>query len=177
MVRMTLASKKIALISDNQTDHHVWTQAFENHPDRLTLDCFETAPDYLDDYKCVIDVSDAPVRVGSVMDDVEAVMLRMDKDAVACYKNYTLTWADRALSVDGKMIELTDREREIIYLFIKSGDAGCMRDTLLDQVWGYRTDLETHTLETHIYRLRQKVENDPTSPKRLITIDGGYALV
>jgi DNA-binding response OmpR family regulator len=51
------------------------------------------------------------------------------------------------------------------------------RETLLQEVWGYNSGVTTHTLETHVYRLRQKVEKDAASPAILVTDAGGYKLV
>ena len=48
---------------------------------------------------------------------------------------------------------------------------------LLDQVWGHNAAVDTHTLETHIYRLRQKIEPDPATARLLVTVAGGYQLV
>ena len=57
-----------------------------------------------------------------------------------------------------------------------AGEEGCTREVLLHKIWGYKSDLDTHTLETHIYRLRQKIEAEPDFPNHLLTIENGYKL-
>lgn len=70
---------------------------------------------------------------------------------------------------------LTGKEAEILlYLFDHGGQVG--REDLLETVWGYGSGISTHTLETHIYRLRQKIEADPANPKFLLTEENGYSL-
>ena len=77
----------------------------------------------------------------------------------------------------GAQIRLTDKEKQILeYLYEADGEI-IARQVLLDKVWDYAQGVETHTLETHIYRLRQKIEKDPSAPKILVTEDTGYRLI
>jgi DNA-binding response OmpR family regulator len=75
-----------------------------------------------------------------------------------------------------KNINLTEKEQSILlYLYAKKGER-TPRSALLGHVWRYADNVETHTLETHIYRLRQKIEKDPATPEFLMTDDDGYYL-
>ena len=74
-------------------------------------------------------------------------------------------------------IRLTEKETAILKFLYRSGDKPVSRDVLLDEVWGYNSGVTTHTLETHIYRLRQKIEEDPSNAQILVTEQGGYRLV
>ncbi|MBL8535818.1 MAG: response regulator transcription factor [Hyphomonadaceae bacterium] len=73
-------------------------------------------------------------------------------------------------------VRLTDKEAAILRYLYRSGEKPVGREELLREVWGYNANVTTHTLETHIYRLRQKIEPDVQSPKLLITETGGYRL-
>ncbi len=75
-----------------------------------------------------------------------------------------------------KKIRLTDKETSILRYLYRSGEKPVGREELLREVWGYNSNVTTHTLETHIYRLRQKIEPEAQSPKLLITETGGYRL-
>jgi len=75
-----------------------------------------------------------------------------------------------------KKIRLTDKEANILKYLYRSGEKPVGREELLREVWGYNSGVTTHTLETHIYRLRQKIEPEAQSPKLLITETGGYRL-
>jgi DNA-binding response OmpR family regulator len=76
-----------------------------------------------------------------------------------------------------KKIRLTEKETNILKFLYRSGATVVPRDTLLHEVWGYNAGVTTHTLETHIYRLRQKIEPDPANARILVTEPGGYRLV
>ena len=73
-------------------------------------------------------------------------------------------------------VQLTEKERDLLLALHRRGGAIVTRRELLDEVWGYGDGIETHTLETHIYRLRQKIEDDPANPVHLMTEEPGYRL-
>ncbi|MGB3274031.1 MAG: response regulator transcription factor [Xanthobacteraceae bacterium] len=77
----------------------------------------------------------------------------------------------------GKKIRLTEKETAILRFLYRAGQQAVSRETLLQEVWGYNSGVTTHTLETHIYRLRQKIERDAANPEILMTESGGYKLV
>jgi DNA-binding response OmpR family regulator len=76
----------------------------------------------------------------------------------------------------GRKLRLTDKEASILKYLYRAGAKSVSRDELLAEVWGYNASVTTHTLETHVYRLRQKIEPDPGSARLLITEAGGYRL-
>jgi DNA-binding response OmpR family regulator len=76
----------------------------------------------------------------------------------------------------GRKIRLTEKETAILRFLLRAGATAVGRDVLLDQVWGYNAAVTTHTLETHVYRLRQKIEPDPANATLLVTEAGGYRL-
>ncbi len=81
------------------------------------------------------------------------------------------------LSPKGSKVRLTEKETAILRYLYRAGQKPVSRETLLQEVWGYNSGVTTHTLETHIYRLRQKVEKDAATPAILVTEAGGYKLV
>jgi DNA-binding response OmpR family regulator len=81
------------------------------------------------------------------------------------------------LNPKGNKVRLTEKETAILRYLYRAGQRPVSRETLLQEVWGYNSGVTTHTLETHIYRLRQKVEQDAATPAILITEAGGYKLM
>ena len=75
-----------------------------------------------------------------------------------------------------KKIRLTEKETAILKYLYRAGEKAIPRETLLTEVWGYNPEVTTHTLETHVYRLRQKIEKDPAASRLLRTESGGYRL-
>jgi DNA-binding response OmpR family regulator len=85
--------------------------------------------------------------------------------------------AKMLLDERGSKIRLTEKETSILKFLYRAGEKVVSRDVLLHEVWGYNAGVTTHTLETHIYRLRQKIEKDPSNAEILVTETGGYKLV
>ncbi len=100
------------------------------------------------------------------------------EDAVFQLGPYTFKPAQKML-VDEKdrKVRLTEKETNILKYLYRAQQSVVARDVLLHEVWGYNAGATTHTLETHIYRLRQKIEPDPSNARLLVTENGGYRLV
>lgn len=101
------------------------------------------------------------------------------EDAVFSIGHYTFKPASKILLDEkaNKKVRLTEKETSILKYLYRAGEKVVTRDVLLHEVWGYNAGVTTHTLETHIYRLRQKIEKDPSNAELLVTEMGGYKLV
>ena len=100
------------------------------------------------------------------------------EDAIFTLGPYTFKPSAKMLiTEDEKKIRLTEKETNILKFLYRSIEGVVPRDVLLHEVWGYNAGVTTHTLETHIYRLRQKIEPDPSKARLLVTEAGGYRLI
>jgi len=122
-----------------------------------------------------------PFRLGQLLGRLEVLLRRSPpppSEPPLVLGPYLFHPADRLLvrAADGGKLRLTEKEAALLRLLHAAGGAGVARETLLEQVWGYRDGITTHTLETHIYRLRRKIESDPAEARLLLTEPGGYRL-
>jgi DNA-binding response OmpR family regulator len=99
------------------------------------------------------------------------------EDAVFTVGPYTFKPSQKLLlDQRGGKVHLTEKEANIIRFLYRADRKPVPRDVLLQEVWGYNSNVTTHTLETHVYRLRQKIERDPQRAEILVTDSGGYRL-
>lgn len=100
------------------------------------------------------------------------------EDATFTVGPYTFKPSQKLLIDEkGGKIRLTEKEAAIIRYLYRADQKVVTRDVLLEEVWGYNSGVTTHTLETHVYRLRQKIERDPSNAEILVTESGGYKIV
>ncbi|MCG8594074.1 MAG: response regulator transcription factor [Kiloniellales bacterium] len=121
-----------------------------------------------------------PFKLGVLLARLRAQLRQHEQseDAVFTIGPYTFRPSAKLL-VHGetkKKIRLTEKETAILKYLYRTGNKVVGRDTLLGEVWGYNASVTTHTLETHVYRLRQKIELDPSNAAILVTEPGGYRL-
>ena len=90
-------------------------------------------------------------------------------------KNYILDLNVRNITINGNSLKLTEREIDII-LFLNENKKPQKIDVLQDKIWGYSKELETHTVETHIYRLRKKIKDAFQDDKFILSHDEGYLI-
>ncbi len=121
-----------------------------------------------------------PLRFAVLLARIRAQLRQHEQseDAVFAIGPYSFKPAQKLLlKEDGGKVRLTEKETSILKYLYRAGEKAITRDVLLHEVWGYNAGVTTHTLETHIYRLRQKIERDPSNSELLITEGGGYKLV
>lgn len=120
-----------------------------------------------------------PFRFHLLMARIHAHIRTRDRSEEAAYRIGPYTFKPSAkvlLTEEEKKIRLTEKETNILKFLYRTGGT-VPRETLLHEVWGYNPSVTTHTLETHIYRLRQKIECNPGDARILVTESGGYRLV
>jgi DNA-binding response OmpR family regulator len=120
-----------------------------------------------------------PFRFAVLMARLHAHLRSHGQSEDAVYRIGPYTFRPSAkvlLDASQKKIRLTEKETNILKYLYRCGET-VPRETLLHEVWGYNPDVTTHTLETHIYRLRQKIEVNPGQARLLVTESGGYRLM
>ena len=120
-----------------------------------------------------------PFRVQNLIKKISAILAKISTTIdVAHNIGPFVFYPIKKIVILGKQakIELTEKEVGILKCLINSGEEYVDKEKLLKQVWDYNSDVTTHTLETHIYRLRQKLEIDPSIPRLIISKGGGFTI-
>jgi len=122
-----------------------------------------------------------PFRLGVLIARIKAQLRQHEQsdDALFAIGPYRFRPASKLLMDPEKnrRIRLTEKETAILKYLFRAGARAIAREVLLNEVWGYNSGVTTHTLETHVYRLRQKIERNPAKAEILVTEQGGYRLV
>lgn len=125
-----------------------------------------------------IHILSKPYRFGSFIDLLTSIHEKAYKSEILVIGDYRLDVGQRVWiynKSDKNSVRLTEKETQILE-FLHHHGGTLSRDELLEEIWGYGDNIDTHTLETHIYRLRQKIETNPSDPQILLTQEDGYRL-
>ena len=121
-----------------------------------------------------------PFRLGTLLDRVNALLLHDPSTGHVSYEINSVTFTPLKSLLSnrstGVSIRLTEKERVILDMLYHAGEQPVPRESLLKQGWGYRASIPTHTLETHIYRLRKKLQEADGSGDILVKTAQGYRL-
>ncbi len=121
-----------------------------------------------------------PIRFSVLLARIRAQLRQHEAsdEAVFTIGSYTVRLGSKLLlSTEGSKVRLTEKEASILRYLYRASEKPISRETLLQEVWGYNAGVITHTLETHIYRLRRKIEKNAAMPVILVTESRGYKLV
>lgn len=122
-----------------------------------------------------------PFHLGVLLARIRAQIRQHERsdDAVLMIGPFAFQTANKLLlnNETNEKTRLTDKETALLKYLYRAGGRVVDRDVLLGEVWGYNAAVDTHTVETHIYRLRQKIERDPSKAEILVSEPGGYRLV
>jgi DNA-binding response OmpR family regulator len=121
-----------------------------------------------------------PFRFAELLARIRAHLRQHELSEEALFRIGPYTFqpgAKHLIGEKGNKLRLTEKETAILRFLYRAGQSVISREVLLREVWGYNSNVTTHTLETHIYRLRQKIERDPAKAQLLVTAAGGYKLI
>lgn len=163
----------VIIVDEDETQRQKLRSAVPNIPVILLTSSVQSGGDNLDI------VIKKPFSLMHFLDTLRAANNKLDNSEAGylTFNNYELRPNKKEIEdlLSGKISKLTEKEVSIIRYLYKSPDRFVGKNELQKDVWGYNEDVATHTIETHIYRLRQKVEKD-ASRRLIITDNGGYKL-
>ncbi len=164
----------ILMVDDDLSVLKAWQKKYENIPSFL--------------FTSVTDLSSCsanhlifkPMKLTTFLDELHACLNLFENstDGYLSFNDYEVRPIKKDIinHRNNEVIKLTEKEVAVIKYLFKANERVVSKNELLQEVWGYAPDATTHTIETHIYRLRQKVEHDDSSAQLIITLEGGYKL-
>ena len=129
------------------------------------------------DKRNILIFEDFPIQISTIIDqiNIQLIKQRYDFQSKINIKNYNLNLNSRKISKNQKDLKLTEREIDII-LFLKKQKEPKKIEILQKEIWHYSSDLETHTVETHIYRLRKKIKDQFNDENFILSHKEGYSI-
>ena len=129
------------------------------------------------DMRNILVFENFPIQLNKVIDQINIQLIKQKYNfqSKISIKNYNLNLNSRIISKNKKDLKLTEREIDII-LFLKKQNEPKTIDVLQNEIWHYSSDLETHTVETHIYRLRKKIKDQFNDKSFIVSYKDGYSI-
>ena len=129
------------------------------------------------DVRNILIFENFPIRLNKIIDkiNIQLIKQKYDYQSKINIKNYNLNINSRIISHNKKNLKLTEREIDII-LFLKKQNKPKTIEVLQNEIWHYSSDLETHTVETHIYRLRKKIKDQFNDDNFILSYKDGYSI-
>ena len=129
------------------------------------------------DLRKILNLTDLPIEINKLVEKINVLLIkqRYNFQSKINIKNYILDLNSRNIAINGNSLKLTEREIDII-LFLNENKKPQKIDVLQSKIWGYSKGLETHTVETHIYRLRKKIKDAFQDDKFILSHDEGYLI-
>tara|TARA_B100000780_G_scaffold221476_1_gene160550 strand:+ start:5524 stop:6111 length:588 start_codon:yes stop_codon:yes gene_type:complete len=127
------------------------------------------------DDKNILDINDYPIPLKKLIEliNIQLIKLQYDYQSKVIIKDYQLNLNSKTFSKNNLILKLTEKEIEIILYLFKNKQKCSVLD-LQKNIWGYAEDMETHTVETHIYRLRKKLSNKFNEDSFILSHPDGY---
>jgi len=125
--------------------------------------------------KNIVIFNNLPLRIDKILDQINIHLIKQKYDLQSNFKigEYSLDLNSRTISKNQKKLNLTEREIDIL-IFLSKQDVPQKIDVLQNKVWNYSSNLETHTVETHVYRLRKKIKDAFNDDSFIISKKDGY---
>jgi len=129
------------------------------------------------DMRNVLVFDNFPIQLNKIIDQINIQLIKQKYDfqSKIIIKNYNLNLNSRIISKNKKNLKLTEREIDII-IFLKKQNQPKKIEVLQKEIWHYSSDLETHTVETHVYRLRKKIKDYFNDENFIVSYKEGYSI-